>query len=271
MVRLRNSVKGGSGIVALKLSLPALIGLTLILFGVPLAAQGAWTKAPPVPQACYRSGDTFEADAEKVRTDLEAQIERQQAINRGITERMMSMDPATLQQRMMAAVQKNPAQAQEIMQAMQGPGFQQSQAAPTEADAGESDFRARKARLGADYQAESNKALGPSYARAVEANPQTRDAAWAEYNRLYETVVCPRWFRQQIPELLASYRSYLEKQRIPRQTEGERKPLPMYEMLGVSTREFRPIAEMQGEVDYLRYASDLFVMRPVARSPNTPN
>jgi hypothetical protein len=44
-------------------------------------------------------------------------------------------------------------------------------------------------------------------------------------------------------------------------TEAERKIVPMAEMLGVSTKEFRPVGEMQSVLDYVWFANDLFHLR----------
>ena len=243
--------------------------LNLILVAGPLLAQSPWSKVPALPQACYRGQDSFERDVEALKSQLQGDIEKQETINQGIQDQVFKADPATLQQRMMAAVQKNPEKSQEIMQAMQSLGAPSSQGAATEMGAEESDFQARKTKAMEDYIEESKKVLGPSYARAVEAPPQTRNAAWGEYNRQYETVMCERWFKKQIPDLLTAYRAYLVEQRIPKQKAGHAKPVPMFEMLGVSAKEFRSVAEMQGVVDYLRLAFDLYTMR--SNAPGPPN
>ena len=251
-----------------RMTFPALLCLPPLLFGPPLSAQGAWSKVPPLPNGCYSGQDNFSDVAERARAELEAEIEKQEAINKGIVDQVFQLDQATLQQRMMAAVQKDPARSQEIMQAMQAMGTPQGQSAAIATAPEENDFHARKAKLMEEYQAESNKVLGPSHARALEANSEgPRVAAWAEYNRQYESVVCPRWFRTQATELMASYRAYLVKQRIPPRAEAERTSMRMPELLGVSTREFRPVAELKAVADYLRFASDLFGQRE--REPRT--
>lgn len=231
----------------------AVLSLVPLLIGPPLLAQSAWTKAPALPTACYSEQDTFDGDAEKARTELEAAIERQEQINRGLQEQAVTMDPATLNQRMMAAVQKNPARAQEIMQAMQSMG--QGTAAEEE----ESEFSVRKAELIAGFEAEY-KALVGSTSIALEDRALAAKQK-ADYNRKYATVVCPPWFGKQMPEFLASYRAYLVEQRIPKRAELETRAVAFYELLGLPTKDFRPIAELRGVLDYLRFASDLFGLR----------
>jgi hypothetical protein len=243
--------------------------LNLILAASPMLAQSQWSKVPALPQACYRGQDTFERDAQALKTQLESDIERQKTINRGIMDQVFKADPATLQQRMMAAVQKNPEKSQEIIQAMQSLGTPASQGSATEAGTEGADFHARKTRARDEYIEESKKVLGRSYAAAVAAPAQTRNTAWGEYNRQYETVTCERWFRKQIPDLLTEYRTYLVEQRIPKQQAGDAKPVPMLEMLGVSAKEFRSVAEMRGVVDYLGLALDLYTMR--SNTPGPPN
>jgi len=250
-------------------SVSTLIALTTLLYGAPVSAQSAWTKAPSLPKACYSGRDTFQADAERARTELEAAIEAQEQVNRGLGDQLMNMDQATRQQRMMDAVQKDPARAQEIIQATQSFAAGSAQhTAVMAAEAEEGEFKDRKAKLTTEYGAAWRAELGPMNQRASEAAPANRAAAWAEFNRHYETVVCPRWFGKQVPDLLASYRAYLVERRIPKRAEAEATPLSMYEMFGVSTKAFRPIAEMRAVVDYLRFATDLFGARE--RTPGPP-
>lgn len=246
------------------MSVPTLIGLSTLLVGAPLLAQSPWTKAPPLPKACYRTQDTFEADVEKARTSLEAGIEIQEQINKRLVDQVMNMDPATLNQRMMAVIQKDPARAPEIMQAMQSLGTPQGQSAVMGAETERSDFNARKNKLKADYDADSRAVLTPSFQRSHDAETATaaqRTAARAEYNRLYETVVCPRWFGKQVPDLLASYRTFLVEQQIPARAEAEATAARMFELFEVPATDYRPLAEQKAVLDYVRYASDLFLLR----------
>ena len=73
--------------------------------------------------------------------------------------------------------------------------------------------------------------------------------------------MCPKWFAKEAPALLASYRTHLVEQRIPKLFAAEVEATRMPEMFGVSTKEFRPIAEIRGVVDYLRFATELFGLR----------
>ena len=245
------------------MSVPRLIGLSMLLVGAPLSAQSAWTKAPPLPRACYRAQDTYEADVEKARTSLEAGIETQEQTNKRLLDQVLNMDPATLNQRMMAAIQKDPAKAPEIMQAMQSLGTPQGQSAVTGAETEASDFQARKKKLMADYDADSRAVLTPSFQRSHDetATASQRAAARAEYNRQYETVVCPRWFGKQVPDLLASYRTFLVEQQIPARAEAEATGARMFELFEIPAKDFRPLAEQKAVLDYVRYASDLFLLR----------
>ncbi len=245
------------------MSVPTLIGLSTILIGAPLSAQSAWTKAPPLPKGCYRGQglDTFDADVDKARTSLEADIETQEQINKRLRDQVFNMDPATLNQRMMAVMQKDPAKAPEIMQAMQSMGTPQGQSGVMGAETERSDFDARKKKLMADFDADSKAVLGPSYQRTFDGTAAQRAAARAEYNRQYETVVCPRWFGKQVPDLLASYRTFLVEQQIPARAEAEATGARMFELFEIPAKDFRPLAEQKAVLDYVRYASDLFLLR----------
>lgn len=239
--------------------------LSSLLFVTPLAAQSAWTKAPPPPTACYSSQDTFGRDVDAARIELEAEIEKQERTNQGIMDQVARMDQATMQQRMMAAVQKDPARSAEILQALQSPAGPPGQPAAGGSAPGEDEFRARKAKLEAEYRAESNRIWGPLMSAAAN-NAETR-AALAEFSRQYQSVLCPRWFRDEATRLAAAYRAYLIEQRVPPVAHAERTSMRMPELLGVSTSEFRPVAEMKAVADYLRFVSELFGMRE--REPRT--
>lgn len=258
--------KGGT--VLREATLSVLVVLTPFLSGSPLLAQSAWTKTPPLPKACYSEQDTFAGDAEKVRSDLEAHIEKQEQINRGLVDQVFKTDPATLQQRMMAAVQRDPARAQEIMQAIASMGTEQGQAKVAEAGAEKGTFDVKKAKLIADYKAERPRIMSlygtPQGVDAMGAGGHQRmtdPAVVAENNQKYQAVLCPKWFDKEVPALLASYRTYLVEQVIPKHAAAETEAMRMPEMLGVSTKDFRPIAEMRAVVDYLRFATDLFGLR----------
>ena len=94
--------------------------------GAPsVAAQGPWARAT-LPTAWYGEQDGYAEVQEKAKTDLEAERSRRAAVDKGLHDQIFALDPATLQQRLMAAVQKNPAQAQEIMAAVQQQGTQAS-------------------------------------------------------------------------------------------------------------------------------------------------
>ena len=247
------------------MSVPTLIGLSTLLISPPLSAQSAWTKAPPLPKGCYRGQglDTFDADVEKARTSLEADIETQEQINKRLRDQVFNMDPATLNQRMMAVMQKDPARAPEIMQAMQSMGTQQGQAPVTAAETERSDFDAKKKKLMADYDADWRAVLTPSFQRVHDetGTTATRAAAKAEYNRQYETVVCPRWFGKQVPDLLASYRTFLVERQIPARAEAEKTSARMFELFEIPANDYRPLAEQKAVLDYVRFATDLFLAR----------
>src|SRR5574341_431147 len=261
------------GIMSRRLLLPHLPCLLSLLVGSPVTAQSAWTKAPPLPRACYSGQDPFHSEAAAVMSELEAAIGKQDLINRGLADQVLNMDPATLQQRMMAAMQKNPARAQEIMEAFAsigtGHGQGQADAMAAEAQAAAGEFEAKKTKLIADYKADKVRVMSlyggrpaPAREQAVTGNLGPTDpAVLAENNEKYRTVLCPKWFAKEVPALLASYRTYLVEQRIPWLTAAEEKATRMAELFGVSTKDFRPIAEMQAVVDYLRLATELFGLR----------
>lgn len=201
-------------------SVPASIALTTLLCGAPLSAQSAWTKAPALPRACYAGQDTFSADAEKATTALQSSIEAQEQTNRALLDQVLNTDPAVLNQKMLEAVQKDPAKAQEIMQAV--PPISRNSAGSGRRDGsgdGGGGFQTRKKKLMADYDADSKAVLGPSHQQARDYEGRTAQQA-------------------------------------------EKTGARMYDVLGVPAKDFRPVAEHQGVRDYVKFASELFQMRP---------
>ena len=237
----------------------------MLMAAAPLVAQDPWAKAPALPTACYAKEDAFGEALEKAKTELEEASHQRNQTNPSL--KKIFADPATLQQRLMAAMQRNPAQAAEIMKSMQQMGTAESQASVAALGQEQIRFDEKKTKLKADYQAERGALLGPIHVRirqhttelgGTAADGAIVKAGWIEYNKQYETVLCPRWFGQDIPALLAEYREYLVNDFIPKGLEGEAAVRRQLELFGVSAQEYRPVAGLNGVVAYLRFALDLF-------------
>ena len=116
--------------------------LFLLLAAAPLAAQDPWASVPALPTACYAKEDEFGAALGKVRDALQETIAQRKQSNPSL-KRLMA-DPATFQQRLLAAMQKDPAKAAQLMDAIQQFGAAESQASATVAWEKQADFAARR-------------------------------------------------------------------------------------------------------------------------------
>src|ERR1041384_7357808 len=90
--------------------------LAVLLFPIGLAAQSAWSRVPTLPTNCYQKQDQFFEQSDKEWVDLGTASEQQRATNSALSHQVTTMDPATKQARMMAFMQKDPANAAAFMQ-----------------------------------------------------------------------------------------------------------------------------------------------------------
>jgi len=254
-----------------------LLSLAPLLVATTVMAQDPWARVPPLPTSCYGKEDNFAEALDRARGELDAASTGQDKANRALTKQIFALDPATLQQRMMAAMQKNPAQAQQIMQSMQQQGTAESQAQTAAIGQAQTRFEERKAKLIADYKAERDAMLGPIFVRirkhttesgGTAADDEAVRTGWIEYNNKYETVLCERWFKKEVTALLAEYRTYLVNDRIPKQTESAAAAGRQLELFGFSSRDYHTTAGLNGAADYLRFAYDLF--NPRRSEPSMP-
>lgn len=246
--------------------LAALLAL-LLLLGSDLSAQDPWARIPALPTACYSAEDTDAGAWATVSDQLAAERNRRRESNKKLTDQIFALEPAVLQQRMMAAVQKNPAQAQEIMAAVQQQGTQESlderEATGREGNA----LEKRREMLLQAYNSELDAATAPLSARMKKhtvGKGQTAEdtrivnESAAEINRKYETEHCPRMWRQDAPALMAEYKKFLVETQIPKAAASEASTKRMLELFGVPNREYQPTSEIDGVMAYLAFVGKLY-------------
>jgi hypothetical protein len=247
--------------------------LFLLLAAAPLAAQDPWASVPALPTACYAKEDDFGAALGKVRDALQETIGQRKQSNPSLKKLMA--DPATFQQRLLAAMQKDPAKAAQLMDAIQQFGAAESQASAAVVGERQAGFEERRDKLAADYGAEKNAVMGPIHVRIRQHSHESGGSAadeevvrtgWIEYNRQYEKVLCPKWFGTKAPALLAEYKAYLVGEMIPKELELEAGIKQQLELFGVPVQEYRSVAALNGVAAYLDLALGLFGNRQSAAS-----
>ena len=97
-----------------------LLALLPLLASSPLVGQSAWTKAPALPTACYSELDAHGAALETAMQEMDVARAKRSEANQALVKQIFA-NPATLQQGLMSAMQKDPAKAMQFMQS-QGAG-----------------------------------------------------------------------------------------------------------------------------------------------------
>ncbi len=250
------------------------VGLTTLpvvaalLIASPLVAQDPWAKVPALPTACYTKDDELAQALGTVRDALQTTISERKQSNPSL--RKLIADPATFQQRLLAAMQKDPAKAAEVMDSFQKFAAAESQA--SEAVVGEEQTRwvEKSTKLVADYGAEKGAVMDPIHGRirrhmhesgGSAADEEIVRTGWIEYNRQYEKVLCPKWFGTNAPALLAEYKAYLVAVMIPKELEVEAGIKQQLQLFGVPVQGYQSVAALNGVAAYLNFALGLFDSR----------
>ena len=251
----------------------ALAVVALLRIPAPLAAQDPWAQVPALPTACYAKEDESAAALATVREAMGATISQRKQSNPSLKKLMA--DPATFQQRLLAAMQKDPAKAGELMNSLQEFGAAESEAATTVVGEAQARWVEKQSKLAAEYGAEKGAVMDPIHGRIRQhmhesggsaADEEVVRTGWIEYNRQYEQVLCPKWFRGRAPALLAEYKAYLVAEVIPHELKIEAGIKHQLELFGVPVREYQSVAVLNGVTAYLDFASGLFGNRQIGPS-----
>ena len=250
----------------------ALSALASLLFASTLLAQDPWASVPAMPTTfCYSQQDNRETALGQAVADLLEAAGTQAAINKALQKQVTS-DPMAMQQKLVAALQKNPTQAPEIMGFFEKMGnatiaSQSEGAGPTHTA-----LKERAAKHEHDYYAERSSLLGPIQQRIKNTGELGRTpneqailkASWIEYDKKYETVLCPKFFKDAPLPLIAEYKQYILTEYIPKGLAAEANERKFLEMFGVPATDFRPVSTLKGVAMYLDFAAGVFAPRQSA-------
>lgn len=218
---------------------PALGAMALL--AAPAAAPDVWAKLPAPATSCYQSSDDFPARLEGARRAVEADRERQAAINAKLSDKVKALDPMEMASRQQQYMMDHPQEALALMQAHQAMGesvtdrtLQQNEKAQV--------LQGELTALDGKYKAALESALAPNKAKFDELDARaskdlhlTEAGAfykpWAvkEYNALvleerkaYEAF-CREWWGASGPyhAWLKRYKQHLADF-VPRQEEADR-------------------------------------------------
>lgn len=240
-----------------------------LLVAAPLLAQDPWSRVPAMPTSCYASDDEFDKPVRDTAVALGEDIGAQRAINKALQKQITS-DPAAMQTKLVAAMQKNPAQAGEIMGFFEKLGNATTEIAAGPSAEMQAEWEQRFKKLSDDYGSEMDAMLGPIHKRIRDHMHESGGTAnderivregWSEYNQKYEAIFCAKRIKTDGVALLAAYKQFILTDYIPKSLEAEANEKKFLVMFDVPTTTYRPVSTLKGVVLYLGKVDAVFGLR----------
>jgi hypothetical protein len=244
------------------------------------AASGPWAKVPALSTLCYsfagEDREPFYGKLEAAKAVIQADREKQDAINAKIQEEYQNIDPMEMASRMQQWMMSNPDEAMKFMQGQQA----MAEAVPQELDALAKDTQAREAEWNAlvkSYEDALIQAYAPVEARysallgqkrtdrkellypRFMGDPSNSQAEWAEgaainaaADQAYQTL-CPQWWgaNGKFPAYLKRQKDWFTQKRIPDLARIDAPKLQQYAIMNTPAASYRSTAELQGVAEYL--------------------
>jgi hypothetical protein len=243
------------------------------------AAGGPWAKVPPLSTLCYgfagEEWEPFIGKLEAAKAAIQADREKQEAINAKIQEDFQSIDPMEMASRMQQWMMSNPEEAMKFMQGAQAVAEQ----LPEELEAHRQRELARDAEwnsLVKRYEDARIQAYAPAQARldalrgkttkredllypSFMGDPSDSQAEWAAgeaanaaADKAYQAL-CPQWWgaNGQFHAYLKQQRNWFVSERIPELERGDAPRIQQYAIMNTPAASYRSTAEFQGVTEYL--------------------
>jgi hypothetical protein len=247
-------------------------------------ATGPWAKVPALTTACYSEADPFNGQLSAAIASVNADIERQKAVNSQIEEQFDSIDPMEKAQRMQQWMMSNPQEAMKYAQAQQAIG-QASQEQLGGQLADEQAFNEERQGMPAKYQAALKQAYAPAEARwdalikkisdagqcegaheggcrFTDADHVEGDAIDRQRDEAYRAT-CAQYFGAagQVPAYLKRYRDWLVTKRTPFDLKGDEARLAQYAIMNTPTASWQSTVAAGHAVEYMQVAESLYGLR----------
>jgi hypothetical protein len=245
-------------------------------------ATGPWAKVPPLTTACYYGTDTFDAKLEAAVAAVQADRDRQLAINKQVEDEYKSIEPMEMASRMQQWMMSNPQEAMQYMQGMQAVGEDYNTGMPAMM-ATEQGYDNEYEELGQRYYASLDKAYAPGYAKHVAlkkkigtpleyktvGDPSTPDWAMAEENVIMRELDqayaahCPQWWVAAGPvqAWLKTYRTWLTNEWIPFYDRLSSQNAQTYAIMGTPSASWKTVSAQDAVIKYLAAVVGLYGMR----------
>ena len=244
------------------------------------AASGPWAKVPPLSTLCYgfagEEWEPFIGKLEAAKAAIQADRERQDAINTKIEQDFQSIDPMEMASRMQQWMMSNPEEAMKFMQGQQALAEQVTEdvgALQERTQARDAEWNALVKR----YEDALIQAYGPAQARldamrgtkttdrkdllypSFMGDPGDSHAEWAEGEAInaaaaqaYQSL-CPQWWgaNGQFHAYLKQRKSWFINERIPELERGDAPLIQQYAIMNTPAASYRSTAGMKGVTEYL--------------------
>lgn len=261
--------------------------LALLWAASALAATDPWARVPPLSTLCYgyigENEEPFFGKLEAAKAAIQAEREKQDAINAKIEEDFRAIDPMEMASRMQQWMMDNPDEAMKFMQGQQAMAEQvtadvaalQERAQAREAEWNTLVKRYEDARIQAygpvrtrldalrGFKTTDRKELlypwfsgdtGTSHAALAKGELINADA-----DKAYQSI-CPQWWgtNGQFHAYLKRQRDWFIKERIPELERGDAPRLQQYAIMNTPAASYRSTADLQGVAEYLDLVRKVF-------------
>jgi hypothetical protein len=245
-------------------------------------ATGLWAKVPPLTTACYYGTDTFDAKLEAAVAAVQADRDRQLAINKQVEDEYKSIEPMEMASRMQQWMMSNPQEAMKYMQGVQAVGEDFNAGMPA-INAATQRFAAEQKDLAKRYNASLDKAYAPGHAKHAALktkigtpleyptvkDPGTPDWAMAEENVIMReldqaySAHCPQWWAAAGPvqAWLKTYRTWLTNEWIPLHDRLGSQNAQTFAMMGTPSASWKTVSAQDAVIKYLEAVGNVYGLR----------
>ena len=245
-------------------------------------ATGPWAKVPPLTTSCYYGTDTFAAKLEAATAAVNADRDRQLAINQQIEDEYHSIEPMEMASRMQQWMMSNPQEAMKYMQGIQAVSedfntrMQAMMAAEQRYDNERKDLAKR-------YNASLDKAYAPGHAKHTALKKKVgmpleyptvkdpgspdwafveEDAIMRELDQAY-SAHCPQWWGAAGPiqAWLKTYRTWLTNEWIPFNDGLGSQNAQTFAIMGTPSASWKTVTSQDAVLKYLNAVGALYGLR----------
>jgi len=268
--------------------LKTLLVTSLAVCSAPLAwseqpaTLDPWTKAPPLPTACYVGTDIAQEKLVAASEAVKAAMDHQVSLNDELKEKLNALDPMQQASLMQEYLMSHPEEGMKLMQANASVGATYSDDLAKSLETArtlESELTGSLAK----YEAALEAVLGPIKAKFKDLDVRAKkdlvavgetytyapwaikeyDALNAQSNKGYETV-CATWWATTGPfhAWMKKYKTFLIQEWLPPHVEAEQVAAGLQVVIaGTPEHPYLPTSSYQATIEYLKKATDLFGKR----------